>query len=235
MEKDNLELIAEFENIIGYKFKNKKWIMEALTHSSYSNENKKKNLTNNERLEFLGDAILDLIISEYLFNLYPDLPEGELTKLRASIVCELSLSTVANKYNFGKYLFLGKGEELTGGRERPSILADAFEAILSAVYIDGKMESAVDFIKRILIPSIKNNQAFRDYKTMLQEEIQKSSHEPIEYSIISESGPDHDKEFFVEVKHSNVTLGKGKGKSKKEAEQNAAYNALNAYQDKKEK
>lgn len=230
MEKNNLNKIEEFERIINYTFKEKKWILEALTHSSYSNENKKSNIPDNERLEFLGDAILDLIISEYIFNLYPNMPEGELTKLRASIVCEPSLADAATKLDYGKYLYLGKGEELSGGRKRPSILADAFEAVLGAIYIDGKMEQAVSFIKKVLIPSIsiiKSNHMYMDYKTMLQEKIQKTSIEPVEYHIINESGPDHNKEFFVEVRHLNTILGKGKGKSKKEAEQNAAYNALN--------
>ena len=216
MERDNKDLIAEFEKIIDYTFKEKKWILEALTHSSYSNENKKNNISDNERLEFLGDAILDLIISDYLFNLYPNMPEGELTKLRSSIVCELSLADVARKYNFGKYLFLGKGEELSGGRDRTSTLADAFEAVLGAIYIDGKMDSAIKFIEKVLMPSIKAKQVYRDYKTILQEEIQKSSLIPLKYNIISETGPDHNKEFFVEVKHSNITLGKGKEKQELE-------------------
>ncbi|NLK20978.1 MAG: ribonuclease III [Epulopiscium sp.] len=229
MKKPNPKAVESFEGIIKYSFEDKKWILEALTHSSYSNENKKLSIPNNERLEFLGDAILDLIISDYIFNLYPHMPEGELTKLRATIVCEPSLANTTLKLNIGKFLYLGKGEELTGGRKRASILADAFEAVLGAIYLDGQMEQATKFIQRFLIPSIpliKNNNMYMDYKTLLQEEVQKTSIEPLEYCIIDEIGPDHNKEFYVEVRHHAIVLGTGKGRSKKEAEQNAAYNAL---------
>ncbi|WP_058486327.1 ribonuclease III [Defluviitalea phaphyphila] len=225
------EKISKFEKIIGYTFKNKNLIIEALTHSSYANENRKYNIPNNERLEFLGDAILELIISDFIFHKYPNMPEGELTKLRASIVCEASLANIATKMNYGDFLYLGKGEELSGGRRRTSILADAFEAVLGAIYLDGKMESAVNFINKVLIPSIetiKDNNMYMDYKTLLQEKIQKTSSIPVDYHIVNEKGPDHDKLFFVEVRHEGITLGKGEGKSKKEAEQNAAFNALNS-------
>ncbi|NLK97062.1 ribonuclease III [Defluviitalea saccharophila] len=232
MKKSNPRKIEDLEKIIGYSFKNENWIMEALTHSSYSNESKKHNLPNNERLEFLGDAILDLIISDYIFHKYPYMPEGELTKLRASIVCEPSLADAALKIHLGDFIYLGKGEELSGGRERVSILADTFEALLGAIYLDGKMESAIEFVQRILIPSIefiKNNNMYMDYKTLLQEKIQKTSSSPIDYHTINETGPDHNKEFFVEVRHNGAVLGQGKGRSKKEAEQNAAFNALHSF------
>lgn len=232
MKKSSPRKIEDLEKMIEYQFKDENWIIEALTHSSFSNESRKHNLTNNERLEFLGDAILDLIISDYIFKKYPNMPEGELTKLRASIVCEPSLADAALNMNLGDFIYLGKGEELSGGRERTSILADTFEALLGAIYLDGKMDSAISFVQRNLIPSIeviKNNNMYMDYKTLLQEQIQKTSSSPIEYYTINETGPDHNKEFSVEVRHDGVILGQGKGKSKKEAEQNAAFNALHSF------
>lgn len=217
----------KFESIIGYKYKNKSLLKEALTHSSYGNEGK-KNGKNNERLEFLGDSILSIIVAENLFNNYKHLPEGELTKLRASLVCEKSLYKFALKINLGEMLFLGKGEENSGGRNRPSILADAFEAVIASIYLDGGLESAKAFVLGFVPKDIdtKKTNALSDYKTALQEIIQKNKEEKIEYVLVEEIGPDHDKSFIVEVHLNSNVIGKGNGKSKKQAEQFAAKEAL---------
>lgn len=219
--------ISEFENTIEYKFKNREYILEALTHSSYSNENKNYNF--NERLEFLGDAVLSIIISDYLFEKERELPEGELTKLRANIVCEESLSDIANKIKLGEYMLLGKGEEATGGRRRISILADAFEAVIAAIYLDGGIEKAKNFILKYMdeiIGDSRKGKIFRDYKTHLQEVLQGRGENNIWYNLVDEKGPDHNKLFVMEVGINNKVLGSGQGKSKKEAEQVAAKKAL---------
>lgn len=221
--------LAEFEKIIGYSFNDKHILSLALTHSSYANEHKLGKFEYNERLEFLGDAVLEFLISRYIFEKYPELPEGELTKLRASVVCEGSLAKKAVDIHLGDFLYLGKGEELTGGRTRESILADAFEAVIGAVVMDGGIENAEKYVMGLMtdvISSVRNSFMLMDYKTRLQEEIQKSSKEPVAYAIVKESGPDHGKLFEAEVSHGGSVLGCGKGKSKKEAEQAAAKNAL---------
>jgi len=232
----NIEILTnkleEFEKLIGYEFKNKKNLILALTHSSYANENRDKNLKSNERLEFLGDAVLDVIISEEIYTKYSELSEGEMTKLRASIVCETSLVKCAAKIGIGKYLLLGKGEELTGGRTRISILSDAFEALLAAIYIDRGMETARKFVleqMHELIEASVNGTIFMDFKTQLQEVVQKNNDKKITYEIIEEKGPDHSKVFVSQVKISGEVMGVGNGKSKKEAEQNAARLALNSF------
>lgn len=227
ISKRILDNIYKFENIIDYKFNNKEYILEALTHSSYSNENKRYNF--NERLEFLGDSVLSIVISDYLFKNEKDLPEGELTKLRASIVCEESLSEVANEIQLGEFMLLGKGEEATGGRERISILADAFEAVIAAIYLDGSIEDARNFIlnnMKSIISDARRGKIFRDYKTQLQEVLQVNGEVNIWYKLIDEKGPDHNKRFIMEVGINNDVLGIGEGKSKKEAEQLAAKVAL---------
>ena len=220
----NIEL---FEQKINYEFKNKEYILEALTHSSYSNEN--KNYPFNERLEFLGDSVLSIVISDYLFKKETKLPEGELTKIRANIVCEESLSEVSKNIHLGKYMLLGKGEEATGGRERISILADALEAVIAAIYLDGGIKCAREFIltnmEKIINDSIKGK-IFRDYKTCLQEVLQSNGENNIWYKLIEEKGPDHNKRFVMEVGINDTVLGVGEGKSKKEAEQVAARKAL---------
>ena len=220
----NIEL---FEQKINYEFKNKEYILEALTHSSYSNEN--KNYPFNERLEFLGDSVLSIVISDYLFKKETKLPEGELTKIRANIVCEESLSEVSKKRHLGKYMLLGKGEEATGGRERISILADALEAVIAAIYLDGGIKCAREFIltnmEKIINDSIKGK-IFRDYKTCLQEVLQSNGENNIWYKLIEEKGPDHNKRFVMEVGINDTVLGVGEGKSKKDAEQVAAKCAL---------
>ena len=222
-----LHNISKFENIISYNFKNKQYILEALTHSSYSNEN--KSYAFNERLEFLGDSVLGIIISDYLFKNETELPEGELTKLRANIVCEESLSEVSKKIELGTHMLLGKGEEATGGRERVSILADAVEAVIAAIYLDGGIENARKFVltqmDEIIQDSIKGR-IFRDYKTHLQEVIQSQGETNIIYDLVEEIGPDHNKKFIMQVKLNDEVLGTGEGKSKKEAEQSAAKQAL---------
>ncbi|NJD01304.1 MAG: ribonuclease III, partial [Ruminiclostridium sp.] len=201
----------------------------AMTHSSYANENKHERLSSNERLEFLGDAVLNIIISDHIYKYYTSLPEGELTKARASIVCEPSLAKCANMLELGKYLMLGKGEEYTGGRTRISILSDAFEAVIGSIYIDGGMEKAREFVLHFMEEAITNSikgASFIDFKTQLQEVVQKTGDQKIHYEIIEEKGPDHDKLFTIQVNVASRVLGSGKGKTKKEAEQNAASIAL---------
>ena len=203
----------ELEKTIGYTFKNKKYLDIALTHSSYANE-VKKNLSSNERQEFLGDAVLSIIVSEYLFITF-HLAEGELTKLRAAMVCEKSLWEFAQEIHLGDYLKLGKGEEMMGGRTRASILADAFEALIAAIFLDGGMDEARKFVLGFIIDVIenKNKFAFNDYKTMLQEIIQKNPEERLTYVLVEESGPDHNKRFVVEVHLNSNVIGRGKGQS----------------------
>ena len=220
------ESIRAFEEKIGYEFKNKTYIQTALTHSSFANEHKEFNY--NERLEFLGDSVLGLVVSDYLFRARNDLPEGKLTRLRANVVCEESLSAVARKINLGDHLFLGKGEKASGGSNRDSILADATEAVIAAIYLDGGFDQAKDFILSNLRDTIAKNidgNIFRDYKTILQEIIQ-GNNGKISYKLVGESGPDHNKEFEMQVKCGQETIGIGKGKNKKEAEKEAARDAL---------
>lgn len=219
--------MKEFQQIIGYKFKNEKLLYEALSHSSFANENKKQRHSN-ERLEFLGDSVLSIVVSDYIFEHFKHLPEGELSKLRASLVCESSLFEFSKKISLGEHIFLGKGEENTGGRERPSIVSDAFEAVIAAIYLDGGIEPAkkhiLSFIPKDISP--KGASSFHDYKTILQEVIQRNPEEKIEYFLKSESGPDHDKSFTVQVLLNNNVIGEGSGHSKKNAEQAAAREAL---------
>ena len=220
------ESIRAFEEKIGYEFRDKTYIQTALTHSSFANEHKEFNY--NERLEFLGDSVLGLVVSDYLFRARNDLPEGKLTRLRANVVCEESLSVVARKINLGDHLFLGKGEKTSGGSDRDSILADATEAVIAAIYLDGGFDQAKDFILSNLRDTIAKNidgNIFRDYKTILQEIIQ-GNNGKISYKLVGESGPDHNKEFEMQVKCGQDTIGIGKGKNKKEAEKEAARDAL---------
>jgi len=222
-------ILEQLESKIGYTFRDKGKLLLAITHSSYANEKRHEALQSNERIEFLGDAVLNIVISEYIYNHFSGLPEGEMTKLRASIVCESSLTRCAAKINLGDYLLLGKGEENTGGRSRPSILSDAFEAVIGAIFLDGGITEAGNFVLRIMgdmLKDLKNNATFVDYKTEFQEVVQKNGEQRIVYRIVDEKGPDHDKVFVVELLLNNVALGRGEGKSKKEAEQNAAKAAL---------
>lgn len=207
-----------------------KLLHSAFTHTSYANECRSAQAEHNERLEFLGDAVLDLVISEYLFRKFPNLPEGELTKIRAQVVCEPTLAKRADEIGIGNYLLLGKGEATSGGRERISLLADAFEAVVGAIYLNSGLASAAEFVLRRLKADLnivsRGEFIKEDYKTMLQEFVQKQSWQRINYEILAEYGPDHDKMFEVVVIVNNRRLGAGAGKSKKEAEQNAANEAL---------
>lgn len=216
----------EFEEKIGYTFKNKELIHEALAHSSYANETRE--CRSNERLEFLGDSVLSIIVSEHIFTHLRSLPEGELTKIRASLVCEKALFEFAQKIDLGSYILLGKGEENTGGRKRPSIVSDAFEAVIAAIYLDGGMEAARKYVLGFIPDNLCKNSglALEDYKTLLQEIIQCNPEEKVEYVLVGESGPDHDRKFKVEVCLNGSVIGKGEGHSKKQAEQMAAHEAL---------
>lgn len=216
-----------FEHNLGYTFKNIDLLYNALTHSSYANEIR-HGVTSNERLEFLGDSVLSVIVSDYLYEKYSNLPEGELTKLRASLVCEKSLCSFSRELELGRFLRLGKGEDKGGGRERDSILADAFEAVLAAIYLDGGIEVARKHVMRFILPELEHtdDEVFKDYKTALQEIIQRNPEESVTYILTGEQGPDHNKIFEVEVHLNSNVIGKGKGKNKKRAEQMAAKQAL---------
>ncbi|MBR2893914.1 MAG: ribonuclease III [Clostridia bacterium] len=217
--------MSEFEKVIGYEFKNKSLLETALTHSSYANE-KQTGKDCNERLEFLGDSVLGFVTAEYLFSEYKNRPEGEMTKLRAAVVCEKSLFKFADQIELGKYIMLGKGEEQTGGRNRPSVVSDAFEAVVAAIYLDGGMDAAKEYILKFIKDAVKKEVGFKDNKSLLQEKIQRDKNNVLVYEEVGEEGPDHDKTFVFQVKLNGEVVGLGKGKSKKEAEQNAAGIAL---------
>ena len=217
--------LKRFQEIIGYQFKDEQLLKQALTHSSYANEKHLKKLSDNERLEFLGDAVLELTSSEFLFTHYPKLTEGQLTKLRASIVCEPTLAACTEEIGLGEYLFLGKGEDQTGGRGRKSILSDAMEAVIGAIYLDGGFANAKEFVLKYIMTDIENKHLFYDSKTILQEVVQ-GAHEQLTYVLLEESGPDHDKSFTVGVLIGKKEISTGTGHTKKAAEQEAAYQAL---------
>ena len=218
--------LKEIQEIIGYEFKQEGLLRQALTHSSYANEKHMKRLSDNEKLEFLGDAVLELVSSDFLYHSYPDLSEGDLTKMRASIVCEPTLALCTREIDLGKYLLLGKGENLTGGRTRQSILSDALEAIIGAIYLDGGMEPAKKFVHRFILTDIEHKKLFYDSKTILQEVVQGNYEETLHYELLAEEGPDHDKNFRVEARIGDRVVGEGCGHTKKAAEQEAAYHAL---------
>lgn len=217
--------IEELQKVIGYEFSRPELLRQALTHSSFANEKHKKQ-SDNERLEFLGDAVLELVSSEFLFKNYPKMPEGELTKFRASIVCEPTLALCTQEIELGKYLYLGKGEDLTGGRRRKSILSDALEAVIGAIYLDGGFEAAKAFVHRFILVDIEHKKLFHDSKTILQELAQGTYKEELRYVLLEEVGPDHDKQFKVEARMGERVVGQGVGHTKKAAEQEAAYQAL---------
>lgn len=221
-----MDLLKKFQQEIGYTFKKEGLLRQALTHSSYANEKHMKKLSDNERLEFLGDAVLEIITSDYLYHLHTDWPEGELTKLRASIVCEQTLAFCTRKIALGDYLFLGKGENQTGGRKRKSILSDAFEAVIGAIYLDGGFANAKEFIHRYVLDDIEHTQLFYDSKTILQEIVQAQNNGDLSYVLVAQDGPDHDKHFIVEARIGDTPVGKGEGHTKKAAEQEAAYHAI---------
>ncbi len=225
MEK--FEKIRELEQKTGYRFQKFDWLVLAMRHSSYTNEHHIERLHCNERLEFLGDAVLELVSSEFLYTNYPEMAEGELTKLRASLVCEPTLAYDARALSLGDYLLLGKGEEATGGRQRDSIVSDAMEAVIGAIFMDGGFEAAKGFILRFVLDDVENKQLFHDSKTLLQEMVQKrEQEEEVTYVILEALGPDHDKSFKAQVRIGDQPVGEGMGRTKKSAEQNAAYHAL---------
>ena len=216
----------DLEELCGCTFRDTELLQKAVTHTSYANEKNAGHAGSNERLEFLGDAVLELITSEFLWETYPDLPEGDLTRLRASLVCEPTLAMDAREIGLPSYLLLGKGEELTGGRQRDSIVSDALEALIGAIYLNGGLEAARSFVLRTVLNDIEHKRLFSDSKTILQEKLQKKDGEVIRYELTGESGPDHARHFTVQVLLGDEILGEGEGRSKKAAEQQAAYHAL---------
>jgi ribonuclease-3 len=214
------------EENLGYTFQDRSLLLHALTHSSYANEHRGAGLTSNERLEFLGDSVLGMVVADYLFRTHPDMPEGELTRTRAALVCEGSLHEVAKTLNLGAYLRLGKGEDAGGGRTRPSILADATEAMLAAVYLDGGITPARAIIQKLILDKEQEKAVDRDYKTALQELVQRTPGQNIAYQLVDEQGPDHARVFVMEVSVGGSPVGQGRGRTKKEAEQLAARTAL---------
>ena len=222
-------MICDLEKAIGYRFQNISLLQNALAHSSYANERWHNSLMSNERLEFLGDSILGMTVADYLYRTFPDRPEGELTRMRADMVCEKTLAAVANQIGLGQHLLLGHGEERLGGRNRESILADAVESIIAACYLDGGFESAAAFIRSFILCHVPVTQLQNvDYKTKLQELIQRKKNQVLTYALVGESGPDHEKSFQVEVSLNSSVVGQGSGRSKKRAEQDAARAAIEA-------
>jgi len=220
------ERMAQLEQKIGYCFQDKRLLKQALTHSSYANEQKINKSEDYERLEFLGDAVLELVSSDYIYRENPDMPEGKMTKFRSSIVCEPALAFCAKQTGLEKYILLGKGEEATGGRGRDSIISDVMEATIGAIYLDSGMEEAKAYIHRFVLADLEHKQLFYDAKTILQEEVQRENKGTLHYELVREEGPEHDKTFLVEAMVGNVKVGSGCGHSKKAAEQQAAYEAL---------
>lgn len=220
-------MIKDLEAAIGYKFHNITLLQQALTHSSYANERWHDGLRCNERLEFLGDAVLGMVVAEHLYKTFPDRLEGDLTRMRADMVCETSLAAAADQIDLGKHLLLGNGEEQGGGRKRASILADAFESVLAASFLDGGMEAARGIIQRFVLTNVPASKLRnQDYKTALQELVQRKRDQVLSYELVGESGPDHDKKFVVQLQLNGKTVGTGEGSSKKRAEQNAAKDAM---------
>jgi len=220
-------MMKDLEEALGYHFHNVSLLQNALTHSSYANERWHNGLMSNERLEFLGDSVLGMLVAEYLYRSFPNRPEGELTRMRADMVCEGTLAKAANEIHLGKYLLLGHGEEQGGGRTRNSILADAMESVIAASFLDGGLEAALGIIRRFILVEVPVRGLHNeDYKTELQELVQQKKNQNLTYTLISESGPDHDKHFEVVVSLNGKPLGRGEGSSKKRAEQMAAQNAI---------
>ena len=233
--KERLEEVRKFAEDNNIPVQNIQLLNTALTHTSYANEHKGEVIHDNERLEFLGDAVLEVVSSEFLFRNYPALPEGDLTKLRASIVCEPTLALCARALDLGDFLLLGKGEEHTGGRKRDSIVSDAMEALIGAIYLDGGFASAKEFVHRFIMTDIEHKKLFYDSKTILQEQVQKNWHDgEISYVLTGEEGPDHDKTFLVDLYVAGEKKSSGKGRTKKAAEQDAAYRCLINWKEKQE-
>ena len=220
-------MIKDLENAIGYRFRNIQLLQNALTHSSYANERWHNSLLSNERLEFLGDSVLGMLVADYLYRNFPDRPEGELTRMRADMVCEQTLAAAANKIGIGEHLLLGHGEEQGGGRSRNSILADAMESVIAACFLDGGLGAALTVVQKFILVEVPVTRLHNvDYKTRLQELVQQKKNQTLSYSLVGESGPDHDKQFVVEVRLNGNVVGSGSGSSKKRAEQSAAASAI---------
>ena len=220
-------MIKDLESAIGYRFHNIQLLQNALTHSSYANERWHNSLLSNERLEFLGDSVLGMLVAEYLFRNFTDRPEGELTRMRADMVCEQTLAAAANKIGIGNHLLLGHGEEQGGGRNRNSILADAMESVIAACFLDGGIEAALKVVQQFILVEVPVTKLHNvDYKTKLQELVQQKKNQVLSYALVGESGPDHDKHFEVEVSLNGKVVGSGSGSSKKRAEQSAAASAI---------
>ena len=225
-EKEMENNLKKLEQTIGYQFTAKSLLEQAITHSSYANEKHLGKLGCNERLEFLGDAVLELISSDFLYKKFRNNQEGELTKKRASMVCEKSLAYCAREFGLPEFILLGRGEEMMGGRKRDSIVSDALESLIGAMYLDGGFEPAKDFVLKFILNDIEHKQLFYDSKTILQEIVQEKGIQPVEYILTGESGPDHDKQFTVSVQVNGQVVGNGTGHTKKAAEQAAAYQAI---------
>ena len=220
-------MIKDLETAIGYRFRNISLLQNALTHSSYANERWHNSLLSNERLEFLGDSVLGMLVAEYLYKTFPDRPEGELTRMRADMVCEKTLAAAANRIGLGSHLLLGHGEEQGGGRSRESILADAMESVIAACFLDGGLDAALKFVQKFILVEVPVTKMHNtDYKTTLQELVQQKKHQVLSYALVGQSGPDHDKQFSVEVSLNGNVVGEGTGSSKKRAEQMAARSAI---------
>ncbi len=217
---------AELEQVIAYRFRDRDLFLQALTHSSYANEHRQEKAVCNERLEFLGDAVLELVCSDYLYRLHEEKAEGEMTKLRASIVCEPTLALCAEEIRLGEYLMLGKGEEATGGRGRASVVSDAMEALIGAIYLDGGFANAKEFVGNFVLKDIEHKQLFYDSKTILQEMVQAEGAGELSYELLREVGPDHNKTFEVRALVGDTEAGRGSGRTKKAAEAMAAYRAI---------
>lgn len=224
--RDIKGILKELQEKTGYKFRDEGLLRQAITHSSFANEQKINKLGNYERLEFLGDAVLELVSSEFLFKENPDMPEGQLTRTRASMVCEPALAYCARDIDLGSYILLGRGDEATGGRKRDSIISDVMEALIGAIFLDGGIGEAKSFIYRFVLSDLDNKILFLDSKTLLQEEIQKDNAAQLRYELVGETGPEHDKEFHVKAYLDGKEIGAGIGRTKKAAEQQAAYKAL---------
>ena len=223
-------MLSELEAGLGYTFRDKSILENALTHSSYANENRERGLRDNERLEFLGDSILGFVVADYLYRSFPDRPEGELTRIRADLVCEKNLARAAGTISLGSFLLLGHGEEHGGGRKRDSIVSDAMESVIAASYMDGGFSAAKEIIDRLILCDVPAGKPHNfDYKTALQELVQRQAHQELSYRMAGEEGPDHDKTFLAEVLLNGQLIGQGRGHSKKEAEQNAAAAALETH------
>ncbi len=222
-------MIKDLETAIGYRFRDIQLLQNALTHSSYANERWHNSLLSNERLEFLGDSVLGMLVAEYLFRNFPNRPEGELTRMRADMVCEQTLAAAANRVGLGAHLLLGHGEEQGGGRKRSSILADAMESVIAACFLDGDIEAALKVVRQFILVDVPVTRLHNaDYKTQLQELVQQKKNQVLSYALVGQSGPDHDKQFDVEVSLNGNVVGRGSGSSKKRAEQDAARCAIEA-------